>query len=328
MEIDLSTLPDLRARSYRRADHPAMAEMITRWYRAAGIDEIATVEELDHNYDHLEHTDLATDMVMVETTSGRLVGYTRTDWEQEVDGPRKYAVFAKIDPDMRDSDLAVALLMAGQKRATEIAATHDLDCPKVFEGWASGNEPDLERAYLALGYAPVTYGATMVRPHLDDIPDAALPEALEVRPVEDSHLRTIWEADKEAFRDHWGYSEPSEEDFKRFLEFPHRDETLWKVAWDGDGVAGQVRSFIDADENAELGLQRGWTEFISTRRDWRKQGVARALICASLRELKARGMTDAALGVHTENPTGAFHLYQSLGYAVTDRYTTYRRPVD
>jgi mycothiol synthase len=76
-----------------------------------------------------------------------------------------------------------------------------------------------------------------------------------------------------------------------------------------------------------LGLRRGWTEFISTARDWRKRGVARALICESLRELKDRGMSDAALGVHTENPTGAFHLYESLGYEVQERYTTFQQPV-
>ncbi len=243
MEIDLSSFPDLRARSYRgKTDHPAMAEMITRWYRASGIDEVATAEDLGHNYDHLENCDLDTDMVMVETASGRLVGYTRTEWEQEVDGPRKYAVFAKIDPGMRGTDLSLALLAAGRDRARAIAATHDLDCPKVFEGWVSEREPDVQRAYEALGFNPVTVGATMVRPDLEDIPDAALPDGLEIRPVEESHLRAIWEADKEAFRDHWGYSEPSEEDYLRFLEFPHRDESLWKVAWDRDGGAGQVRS--------------------------------------------------------------------------------------
>lgn len=305
-----------------------MAELITRWYRACGIDEIATVEELDHNYAHLEHCDPDTDMLMVETSDGRLVGYTRTDWVQVVDGPRKYAVFAKVDPDMRATGLPLALLRAGRQHGRAIASAHDVDCSKVFEGWVSEKEPDFVQAYEDLGFAAVTYGATMVRPHLEDIPDAALPDGLEIRPVEESHLRAIWEADKEAFRDHWGYSEPSEDDYRRFLEFPHRDESLWKVAWDRDGVAGQVRSFINADENAELGRRRGWTEFISTRRDWRKKGVARALICESLRELRNRGMTDAGLGVHTENPTGAFQLYESLGYVVTDRYITYRQPIE
>lgn len=328
MEIDLTSLPGLHARLYRGpGDHPAMATMITRWDRAIGVEEFTSVEDLDHNYAHLENCDLQSDMLLVETDGGRLVGYTRTDWEQIVDSERKYAVFAKIDPDMRGTDLARVLLEAGRARAGDIAATHDVDCPQVFEGWASDDEPDMLQAYEMLGFEPVTYAATMVRPHLDDIPDAVLPPPLEIRPVEESHLRTIWEADKEAFRDHWGYAEPSENDFTRFLEFPHRDESLWKVAWEGDRVVGQVRTFINHAENNELGLRRGWTEFISTHREWRTRGVARALICASLRELEKRGMTDAALGVHTENLTGALQLYESLGYVVTERHTTFHQPV-
>jgi ribosomal protein S18 acetylase RimI-like enzyme len=31
--------------------------------------------------------------------------------------------------------------------------------------------------------------------------EAPLPEGVEIRPVEDEHLRAIWEADAEAFRD-------------------------------------------------------------------------------------------------------------------------------
>ncbi|MGZ5385080.1 MAG: N-acetyltransferase family protein [Acidimicrobiia bacterium] len=329
MDVDLSSLPGLRSRAYRgTADHQAMAGLINRWSRAVDIDEVATVEELDHNYSHLEHCNPSEDMVLVETAGGTLVGYTRTEWSQVSDGERKYAVFAKVDPEWQDTALPVVLLRAGRDRAGAIAAGHDLTCPKVFEGWAEDTrERVLYDAYVALGFRAVTFEATMVRPHLDDVPDVALPEGVEVRPVDPSHLRAIWEADNEAFRDHWGYTEPSEEDWKKFLDFPHRDESLWKIAWEGDSVVGQVRSFINVSENEESGRLRGWTEFISTDRRRRKQGVATALICASLRELKARGMTEAALGVHTENPTGAFRLYESLGYEVRERYTTFQQPV-
>lgn len=305
-----------------------MADLINRWYRAVGIDELATVDEIDHNYRHIENCDPFTDMVLVEDGNGRLVGYTRTDWWQVVDGARKYAAFAKIDPDMRGSDLALALLRSAIDHSVSIAATHDVDCPRVLEGWASDREPDFAAAYEVLGFEPVTFSATMVRPHLEDILDAPLPAGLELRPVESSHLRAIWEADIEAFRDHWGFSEQTEDDWQRFLSSPRRDESMWKVAWAGDRVVGQVRSYIDPEANEVLGRLRGWTEDISTRREWRKRGVARALICESLRELKDRGMSEAALSVHTENLTGAFRLYESLGYEVVERSTTYHRSFD
>ena len=57
-------------------------------------------------------------------------------------------------------------------------------------------------------------------------------------------------------------------------------------------------------------------------------GVARALIAASLRELGARGMDEAALSVHTENPNGAFQLYESMGYRVVRMFTDLKKPME
>ena len=74
---------------------------------------------------------------------------------------------------------------------------------------------------------------------------------------------------------------------------------MWKIAWAGDTVVGQVKSFINPQENAEMGYLRGYAEYISTHAEWRNKGIAGALLAASLREIKARGMTEAALGVDT-----------------------------
>ena len=177
------------------------------------------------------------------------------------------------------------------------------------------------------GYEAITYAAEMVRPSVHDFPDHRLPEGLELRPVREEDIRTIWEADVEAFRDHWGFVEQTEADYQRFLAYPYLDTSLWKIAWDDQGVAGQVKSFIDTAQNEENGRRRGWTESISTARRWRRRGVAKALIVESICELASRGMTEVALGVHTENPNGAYDLYSGLGYEVVATWTTYRKPL-
>jgi mycothiol synthase len=105
------------------------------------------------------------------------------------------------------------------------------------------------------------------------------------------------------------------------------DTSLWRIAWDGDKVAGQVRSYISAEENARFGRLRGYTEHISVRRPWRRRGLARALIAASFPLLRARGMTEAALGVDTENTSGALHVYESCGFRPVSRSATYRKPL-
>jgi ribosomal protein S18 acetylase RimI-like enzyme len=61
------------------------------------------------------------------------------------------------------------------------------------------------------------------------------------------------------------------------------------------------------------------------RRTWRKHGLGRALLVASL--LKAREMGHAAVGlnVDAENLTGAVRLYESVGFAVTATLVAYHR---
>ena len=152
-----------------------------------------------------------------------------------------------------------------------------------------------------------------------------MPERLEVRPVKPEHMRSIWNADVEAFRDHWGYSPPKEDDFQRWLKDPLLDPSLFKIAWDGDQVAGMVQNFVNHNENEEYERQRGYTEGICVRRPWRKRGLAKSLIVQSMQMFKEMGMTETALGVDAENTSGALNLYKSCGYKVVKQSTTYRK---
>ena len=87
---------------------------------------------------------------------------------------------------------------------------------------------------------------------------------------------------------------------------PYTDTTLWKIAWDDEVVAGQVKSFIDAAQNEEHGRERGWTRRSRASGRWRRARSTKALIVESIRELAARGITEVALGMHTESPNGAY----------------------
>jgi mycothiol synthase len=39
-------------------------------------------------------------------------------------------------------------------------------------------------------------------------------------------------------------------------------------------------------------------------------------------------MTESALGVDTENPSGALRVYQQMGFRPVKRYSTYRKPLE
>jgi ribosomal protein S18 acetylase RimI-like enzyme len=329
MNPDLTGMPVFTARPYAGPhDHQAMARLLNRWNDAIHVSSRTTADQIDTSYAHLDNCDPRDDMVMVDAPDGSLAGYVRVEWADVPDEPTRYWVVPHIDPSHRATRLWRALAVAAIERCEAIAASHNAPEGQVLEGFSDkNNEPDICSGYEDLGFRIVTFGAEMSRSLEGELPSRQLPDGLEIRPVTEDQLRQIWEADQEAFRDHWGWSEPTENDYQRFLEDPHRDISLWRVAWDSDEVAGQVKSFINSEENEELGRRRGWTEYISTGRKWRKQGVASALICASFRALRDAGMTEAALGVHAENPNGAFRLYESLGFEVESEWLSWHKPI-
>ena len=96
----------------------------------------------------------------------------------------------------------------------------------------------------------------------------------------------------------------------------------------GDEVAGMVLNFINPAENDEYKRKRGYTEGISVRRPWRRRGLARSLLAQSLRYFKQLGMNEAALGVDTENPSGALKLYESVGFQSVKSFIEYRKPLE
>jgi mycothiol synthase len=326
----MTELPQLEGVAFRAfrgpADYPELARIINAHAKGEEDDRVETREGIASGYEHLHNCDPRRDLVVVEVDA-RPVGYTRVSWDQEVDGPRVYRMFCFLDPAYRGRGIGTALVEWDTARLREIAAEHDDTPERLFETWLNDKNIAATALIREAGFEPITYSATMVRPTVDDLPDHRLPERLEIRAVREEDIRTIWDADVEAFRDHWGYVEPTEEDYVRFREFQYLDPSLWKIAWDDEGVAGQVKSFIDTAQNEEYGRARGWTEAISTSRRWRRRGVAKALIVESIRELAAHGMTEVALGVHTENPNGAYELYASLGYEVVTTWTTYRKPL-
>lgn len=321
----MSAFDELTVRPFRgRDDYQGMVDLINARVAEEGEGERATVASLAEVYDHLVRCDTATDMLMVDNPDGSLAAYGRVAWHDVSEGYRAYSIGfeAQASPAALEADV----IRWGVDRATAIASGHDHP-DKRIGAWANDGTRRQVAVLAVGGFSPVSWSAYMVRPHLDDIPDRPLPDGSETRPVEDDHLRAIWEADNEAFRDHQGFVEPTDEDWERFRDEAAQGTDLWRVAWAGDSVVGQVRTRVREGEAEALGRRRAWTEDISTRRDWRGRGVASALIASSLHQLAGLGFDEAALGVDLDNPTGALGVYERMGYQVVHRQTQYSRPV-
>ncbi|MBA2380705.1 MAG: GNAT family N-acetyltransferase, partial [Chloroflexi bacterium] len=241
------------------------------------------------------------------------------------DGIGVHQVEGWVHPDSRRRGLGRALLHWTERRAAEVARVDGRPQERALSAWPDQDQVGATALYDSEGYRVVRYGFLMVRDLGAPIRDVPLPDGLEVRPVREADHRRIWDADSDAFVDHWNRAERTEADFEAWFSEPEIDTSLWRVAWDGAEVAGSVMTFIWAKENEQLGIRRGWLEHISVRRQWRRRGLASALIARSLQALRNAGLTEAALGVDAENPTGALRVYEAMGFRRERTGVSYRK---
>ncbi len=318
-DVELPDAPGIPSLTFRRfrgeADFAVMAAVAMSCRRVDGVDWFVTARDLASEFAQMPESDPRRNVLIAEI-AGEAIGFVRLAWWREYEGDRIYQTDGQVLPAWRGRGIGTALLHASERRAREIAAGHPPDDARFLEAMWRDAAPSRRALLEAEGYEPTARHARMARPDLEDIPAAPLPPGLEVRPVRPEHYRAIWDADVEAFQDHLGATPRTEASYEQFLERRTFDPALWKIAWDGDQVAGQVRTFIDPQENAAFDRERGYTEEISVRRPWRRRGLARALLVQSLHELKRRGMTEAALGVHMDGKHDALRLYQSVGFQV------------
>ncbi len=308
-------------------DHPAMAAVINAARAGNGDPERVSPTLLDNDYAHLTNCDLARDCRVVEL-DGRIVAYGRIYWADRTSGERAYEAITNIDPAARNRGVEPALLGWQIGRLDELAADAPDDRPAIEAVYVYGTDRRSRSIVEDAGFAVARRHAELIRPNLDDIPDLPLPDGFEVRPIaraDRAMHRRVFDADVRAFQDHWGDVDGSDSSFERFVDDPRFDPPLWRVAFHGDEIAGQILNFLDsADED---GRRIGWTESISVQPEYRRRGLARALLADSLRAVRDAGATCAALGVDTGNPRGALDLYESLGFRIVSDLLELHRPV-
>lgn len=325
--------PEIPGLSFRRfrgeADFKTLAEVIQRSRDADLYELVETPGDIADDFNHLQNCDPRRDMLFVEI-NGATVGFCKCEWHDRPGGMRTYEHVAYLVPEWRGAGLRHLMLRENERRLREIAKGHPRGYTKFFEVGTNFAENHWKSLLEEEGYRVFRHSLMMVRPNLEDIPNLPMPGGLEVRPVKPEHHHIILKAAEEAFRDEPNFTEElwTEEGLKRFSEYPGFRPEIWQVAWDGDEVAGAVVNFIDLEENKKFNRNWGYAMAIFVRRPYRNRGLASALIALSFGVLKREGVGEAALGVDSENPSGARRLYERMGFRLFAQYARYQKPLD
>jgi ribosomal-protein-alanine N-acetyltransferase len=123
------------------------------------------------------------------------------------------------------------------------------------------------------------------------------PEGLQLRRIQNADLGTVHQIEVESYSVPW-----SLETFRNLLYRPDTDSIVAEI---GGRVVGYAVSWFVVDQG-ELGN-------IAVDAAWRRKGIARALVVASLDRARARGIRDVYLEVRRTN-TAAQKLYRQLGF--------------
>jgi len=326
-------IPGLAFRQFRgERDFGLMVKVINASHVEDGIQEAVILEEVAKDCTPRDKFDPYTDMVFVEV-DGDLVGHSEVSWSRDLEENWLGWHTAYLLPEWRRKGIGRSMLAWNESRLTEIAAVQDgkVKGGRFFQVFSQDTAVGRNALIEQSGYAPVRYFYSMQRVDLQDLPEAQQPEGICLRSVEPEQMRAIWDAKNEAFRDHWGYGQRTEEDYVRWLEDPYNDPSLWQVAWARDedsgeeSVAGLALNFIYPEDNARFGFLRGEVRTLGVRRSWRKRGLGRALLVRSMHALRERGMTEVILEVDTDNLTGALSLYEGVGFRTLSQDAIYRK---
>jgi mycothiol synthase len=308
--------PSLRLRPVQWSDLEAVAQLIYDVCVADGDAIVAvTTDELKHEWE-TPGFDLERDAFLVKDGDGHIVGYEEFFNEHE---HVRLRTDGYVHPDFKGRGIGTALLRTIEQRAREEIA---LAAPGVRVSLRSTTDQrdtvgvDLHRNE---GYQPLRYHWRM-EIVLDGAPSKpTFPEGIELRPfIKGEHDIPVWQAQNEAFRDHWGSHDVTLDEWKRSrFDDPEFDPTLWQIAWDGDQVAGFSLN------RYRMGI--GWIRTLGVRRPWRKRGLGEALLLQSFGEFYNRGTKTIGLGVDAQNPTGATRLYQKVGMHAASEFVTYEK---
>lgn len=306
----------LKLRPAQWSDAEAVAQLTHDACAAEGDAALAlSADEVSYGW-RFPQFDLERDSFVVETAEGRIVGY------DEITKSFGHAVFGMdgyAHPDFKGRGIGTTLLRAVEKSARERMALAEPDVRVVIKTTINRDAPDGIALHENEGYRPVQYHWRM-EVFLERSPARpAWPDGVELRPfIKGEHDVAVWQANNEAGRDEPGSHEWTLENWKQYrFDDPEFDPSLWAIAWAGDEVVGyslnRYRSGI------------GWIRAVGVRPQWRKRGIAEALLLQSFGEYYRRGMCTIGLGVDSQSPTGAQRLYQRVGMHPASASVTYEK---
>jgi mycothiol synthase len=294
-------------------DAAAVADLINRYERYWDLPALTPASEVE---DDLGEPFIAPERdTRAYWLDGTLVAYGLVWNRPSGAGEERALLIGLVDPDYRGQGIGRHLIGWQIERARESLSSCNPRLPWYIRTNAFDWVEDEFRLYRRFGLEPVRFIKEMIRPLVAPVVPRS-PDGVEIiawdRSFDEGTLETL----NEAFGDHWGSTQMDEHSFRYLIERRAIRLDLSFQAVAGREVVGYTLNGFFPDDEEVTGRREGWVRSLGVKRAWRGRGVASALLESSFNAFLDAGLTHSMLGVDSENQTGAFGLYEGLGYEV------------
>lgn len=306
---------------------PIDAGQVGAWARL-----VAAIEAVDHLDEHIAEQELVQEFDDPDTDYGRgslaaydgdeMVGYGLLTVRTAADPTHEMRFGGGVHPGYRGQGVGSALLAWAERAAWPLHDERFAGRPLALTTRCLATCVSAVGLFAAHGYRQSRRFLRMTVDLTGEIPEPVTPDRVQIAgftPERSADARLVHD---EAFRDHWGSTDSSEENWAHFLGFEAFRPEFSFLAYDGAEPLGLILAQEYDSYTKATGRLDLYIPTIGTRRAARRRGIASALLARALHTARARGFESATLDVDADSPTGAVRLYERTGFVTQDVWIT------
>jgi len=303
----------LLRRPYQAADAPALADLINTIEQYGGGLPGQSAEGLHRLITTLVRS-AESDSTMLFEPGGRLVaaGFTTTP---PAEGSLLYLT-GGVHPQWRGRGIGRDLVGYHLARACEIHRAYAGGATWQLMAHNQCGNADAGRLLERFGFQPVRYWFDMAAPARPE-PPLPPPPGVDLVPYTPSHEDGVYRTHQETFTDTWGFQrrdQPGWRDLTVGAKTFRHDLSFVALAPE---IAGFILAYDHPDETRAYAGQMGVVP------QWRRRGLASALLTSVLHAAAQAGHTVVELHVDAASPTGAVSVYEKIGFTTESNVVTH-----
>ena len=307
-------------------DLESIAGLLTTVFGHDGIPIVQTAIELEEEF--VAPCCTIDNDVMVAQQEGKLIGVAYTYFIPSESKEERCYILGGVLPEFRQQGVGEKLMMWAIQHAESLLQSTGRTLPKYLRASVSQQNESAARLFAHFEMKAVRFEEDLIR-DLANLPEEIKNPKYAIVPWDSARNEEARSVKNLAFQDHWGSTPNSSELWLQLVNgsTARLDHSFFAVNQQQEIVGLLLTHRYESDDEL-LSKRIGWIDKLATLAEHRKQSIAKNLITHALHSYTEDGLTHAALSVDTQNPTGAYGLYASLGFELYRGTVTYERQIN